>query len=138
MHRGLIVVFAALVALSAFLGWRLAAAHETIGEADKTISAKEAEIARANSQLAAVNLMVRLNDSYQAGLQQKQTAIMTAKTARAAHVQKVIDENPDVAKWAGTPLPADIMRLHNRPTLTGADAYLKHLSESDALHTTGQ
>lgn len=136
--KGLVAAVVAPVALSAFLCWRLAAAHETIREADKTISAKEAEIARANSQLAAVNLMARLNDSYQAGLQQKQTAIMTAKTARAAHVQKVIDENPDVAKWAGTPLPADIMRLHNRPTLTGADAYLKHLSESDALHTTGQ
>lgn len=138
MHRGLIVVFAALVALSAFLGWRLAAAHETIGGNDETIAAKEVEISRANSQLVAVNLMARLTDSFQAGLQQKQTAIMTAKTARAAHVQKVIDENPDVAKWAGTPLPADIMRLHNHPTLTGADAYLKHLSESDALHTTGQ
>lgn len=136
--KGLIVALVALVALSTFLGWRLAAAHETIGENDKTIAAKEVEISRANSQLVAVNLMARLNDSYQAGLQQKQTAIMTAKTARAAHVQKVIDENSDVAKWAGTPLPADIMRLHNRPTLTGADAYLQYLSESDALHTTGQ
>lgn len=136
--KGLIAALIALVVLSAFLGWRLAAAHETIGENDKTIAAKEAELSRANSQLVAVNLMARLNDSLQAGLQQQQTALMTAKTARTAHVQKVIDENPDVAKWAGAPLPADIIRLHNRPTLTGADAYLQYLSESDALHPSGQ
>lgn len=136
--KGLITALAVLVALSAFLGWRLVSAHETIGENDRTITAKEAEISRARSQLVAVNLIARLNDSFQAGLQLKQAALSKAKTDRATLVKQVIDETPENTLWAGTPLPADIIRLHKRPTVTGADAYLKYLSESNALRPSGQ
>lgn len=138
LSRGMIGFMAMLLVLSAFLGWQLLRAHETIGEKEQTIATKEADLSRANSQLIATNMLNRMNDAYQVGLQQKSSGIESASNLRAANVNKVINDKPENSAWAGSALPADIIRLHTRPAIVGADAYLHYLSESDAVRTTGQ
>lgn len=138
LPRSLFVVIALLSVLSAFLGWQLLRAHETIGENEQKIATAAVELSRANNQLIATNMLGRMNDAFQAGLQQTSGNIKTASTGRTATVKKVINEKPENSEWAGAALPADIIRLHNRPAIVGADAYLQYLSESDAMRTTGQ
>lgn len=138
LPRSLFIVIALLSVLSAFLGWQLLRAHETIGENEQKIATAAVELSRANNQLIATNMLGRMNDAFQAGLQQTSGDIKTASTGRAAAVKKVINEKPENTTWAGVALPADIIRLHNRPAIVGADAYLQYLSESDAMRTTGQ
>lgn len=59
----------------------------------------------------------------------------TAEIGRVAAgaVEELKRENEDLRRWADTPLPADIIRLRERPTLTGGAAYRQWLSASDAV-----
>ncbi|HHL4994522.1 TPA: Rz-like lysis system protein LysB [Escherichia coli] len=52
---------------------------------------------------------------------------------RQRRIEELKRENEDLRRWADTPLPADIIRLRERPTLTGGAAYRQWLSASDAV-----
>ncbi|HBR2325333.1 TPA: LysB family phage lysis regulatory protein, partial [Klebsiella pneumoniae] len=42
-------------------------------------------------------------------------------------------ENEDLRRWADTLLPADVIRMRERPALAGGAAYREWLSQSDAV-----
>ena len=52
---------------------------------------------------------------------------------RQHRIEELKRENEDLRRWADTPLPADIIRLRERPALTGGAAYRQWLSASDAV-----
>lgn len=133
MPRGVAFFGVLLIALTLWLGWQLREARWDINERDRDINGLNVELGRARSQLAAVDLMARANDSFQLAYQQEQDAITLAAVARAEQIKRLTNENPDVKKWADTPLPADVIRLQKRPAITGAVGYRAFLSESDAL-----
>lgn len=53
--------------------------------------------------------------------------------SRQRRIEELKRENEDLRRWADTPLPADIIRLRERPTLAGGAAYREWLSKSDAM-----
>ncbi|MCW9998280.1 Rz-like lysis system protein LysB [Escherichia coli] len=53
--------------------------------------------------------------------------------SRKERFEELKRENEDLRRWADTPLPADIIRLRERPALTGGAAYRQWLSASDAV-----
>lgn len=127
-----------LIVIVTFLSWGLLRAYETIGASNKLIASKDNEIARSTSQLLGMNMLSKMNDAYQAELQSKNEQITATSATRTIHVNKVIHDKAENRSWADTPLPSDIIRLHTRPTLVGADAYLKYLSDNNTLHVNGQ
>lgn len=133
MPRSVTIVGVLLLALTLWLGWQLREARRDISDRDRDITGLNTSLDRARSQLAAVDLMARANDSFQLAYQQEQDAITTAAVARAEQIKRLTNENPDVKKWADTPLPADVIRLQQRPAVTGAAGYRAFLSEGDAL-----
>ncbi len=133
MPRGVAFFGVLLMALTLSLGWQLREARQDISDRDRDITGLNVELGRARSQLAAVDLMARANDSFQLAYQQEQDAITLAAVARAEQIKRLTNENPDVKKWADTPLPADVIRLQQRPAVTGAAGYRAFLSESNAL-----
>lgn len=133
MSRSVTIVGGLLLALTLWLGWQLREARRDISDRDRDITGLNQSLANAKSQLAAVDLMARANDSFQLAYQQEQDAITLAAVARAEQIKRLTNENPDVKKWADTPLPADVIRLQQRPAITGAAGYRAFLSESDAL-----
>ncbi|MDO6525442.1 Rz-like lysis system protein LysB [Motilimonas sp. 1_MG-2023] len=52
--------------------------------------------------------------------------------------EKLKRENNDFKKWAESVLPADAIRLRQRPAITGADGYKSWLQQSNSLHPTSQ
>lgn len=58
------------------------------------------------------------------------TALLRTRQHRIEELKR---ENEDLRRWADTPLPADIIRLRERPVLAGGAAYRKWLSQSDAV-----
>lgn len=63
---------------------------------------------------------------------------MTAAT-RAETIKRLKRENDELRTWADRPLPAPVIRLLQRPAITGAADYQAHLSGGDPLPTaTGQ
>ncbi|MEI9696153.1 hypothetical protein V5074_24015, partial [Atlantibacter hermannii] len=90
MHRGVVVLLAALATALAFLGWRLNEAHQAIGSRDRDIKALSEKLSDKNSQLQAVDMMARMNDAYQARLQRNTEAIHAAAAERQAMIKGVI------------------------------------------------
>lgn len=97
-------------------------AHVTIGQRDAAIAdmqKKEREHAQALAQLEAKR------DGIAARLAQTETDFEALK-----------NENEALRAWADSRLPDDVVRLYERPALTGADAYLA-MRAGRALHAAG-
>lgn len=96
-------------------------AQETVGRRNATITdlqKKEREHANALAQLEA-----------------KRQDIAAQLEQSARDFESLKDEKPDVRAWADTPLPADIVRLYNRPAITGAgDESGAAMRARDPLH----
>lgn len=138
MSRTICVIIAALLALSALLGWQLSRTLKQVGEQKKTVEELGEKLSEKNSQLIAVNLVARANDNLQQQLQQKNDDLRAATAGRRKHIQEVIREDEKAAGWAGEPLPDAVIRLQQRPAITGTAGYKSFLSKSDALHVDGK
>lgn len=137
MNRLLLVVLALLLAALGWQTWRLADASQTIiTQADELRS--KAALAKSNSQLISLSILTETNNREQARLyaEAEQTSVLLRQ--RQHRIEELKRENEDLRRWADTPLPADIIRLRERPTLTGGAAYRQWLSASDAVSVSRQ
>lgn len=57
---------------------------------------------------------------------------------REQKIQRLLNENQILRDWFNTPLPADVVRLHQRPSFTGAANYLRWLSDGDTVPSPGK
>ncbi|MFX4246950.1 Rz-like lysis system protein LysB [Escherichia coli] len=133
MTRALAVVVAlALVALG-WQSWRLNSASHTIETQRAALKSKAQELTKKNSQLIGLSILTETNNREQARLyaEAEQTSVLLRQ--RQHRIEELKRENEDLRRWADTPLPADIIRLRERPTLTGGAAYRQWLSASDAV-----
>lgn len=51
------------------------------------------------------------------------------------YIRDLQDENQELRDWAKQPLPQPIVRLRQRPAITGANRYCEHLRNTRALQT---
>lgn len=70
--------------------------------------------------------------------QQTITSINTQLQNTALQLRKLEQDNEAIRQWAGTRLPEPVMRMHQRPAISGAAGYRKWLSSRDTMPTTGQ
>lgn len=138
MSRTLCVVIAALLALSALLGWQLSRTLKQVGEQKKTVADLGEKLREKNSQLIALNLIARANDNLQQQLQHTNDNLRVASAVRQKDIQEAIREDEKAAGWADEPLPDSIIRLQRRPAITGAAGYQSFLSQSNAMHADGK
>ena len=108
----------------------LKAANDKAVEAERREKTKDGAIDTLNSELdtqaeAAAQLQSQLGE-----------LSMTAAT-RADTIKRLKRENAELKEWADRPLPDPVVRLLQRPALTGAADYQAHLSSPGALPTAG-
>lgn len=132
MNRLLLVVLALLLAALGWKTWRLADASQTISTQADELRAKAA-LAKSNSQLISLSILTETNNREQARLYADAEQTSALLRQRQHRIEELKRENEDLRRWADTPLPADIIRLRERPTLTGGAAYRQWLSASDAV-----
>ncbi|MBR8055669.1 Rz-like lysis system protein LysB [Burkholderia vietnamiensis] len=97
-------------------------AHEAVGRRDATISdmqKKERDHAKALAQLEA-----------------KRAGIAARLAQTETDFEALKNENDALRAWADSRLPDDVVRLYERPALTGADAYLA-MRAGRTLHAAG-
>lgn len=138
MSRAISIAFVVALALSAFLGWRLDKSTDTVDQQAKTIGTLNGQLSDKNSQLLAVDLMSRANDALQLGLQQRNAQLAAGSAGRDQRFKELTHENAEVKNWADTRLPDAVIRLQQRPVITGSEGYHTYLSGSDALHSASQ
>jgi len=83
-------------------------------------------IIRMGSELAAQR-------AAQQGLQNAQADVRRQHAASQIQKQEISRNDPSFSDWGRQPLPTAARRLHERPALTGADAYRAWLSRRNAL-----
>lgn len=83
------------------------------------------------------NNAARLDAQRRATAQQKAELERTASN-RLVRIQELQHENDQLHEWADTRLPNGVIRLRERPAVTGADAYRQSLPDAAALHAPGE
>ncbi|CNF41178.1 putative regulatory protein [Yersinia rohdei] len=111
--------------------YRLADARQVM------IDKQAAETASKNGQLIALALTANANNQAQAQLRQQVASADHLLAQRNSQIKRLYRENETLRRWADTPLPDDIIRLRQRPAITGAANYRQWLSESHTLPVSG-
>lgn len=130
------VLSIALALTLAILGWqscRLSNARHVIETQDVAIKNHQQMLAQKNSQLIGLSILTETNSRAQAQLYAAAEQTNTLLHSRQRQIEELKRENDELRRWADSALPADIIRLRDRPALTGGAAYRQWLSGSDSL-----
>ncbi|MDM5057598.1 Rz-like lysis system protein LysB [Aeromonas rivipollensis] len=141
----LLALVVALVVALAGWGWSARSAAKAEGKVSTLQSdlkavndkAKEAE-QREKLKDGAIDTLTGELDAQAtaAATLQRQLGDLTITAAtRADTIKRLKRENAELKEWADRPLPDPVIRLLQRPALTGAADYQAHLSGADPLPT---
>lgn len=133
MTRLLAVVLALAIAALGWQSWRFNNASHTIETQGRELETKGQELTKKNSQLISLSILTETNSRAQMQLYDAAEETSALLRSRQRRIEELKRENEDLRRWADTPLPADIIRLRDRPALAGGAAYREWLSKSDPV-----
>lgn len=133
MTRALAVMLALLVMALGWQVWRLNNANQTIETLRVDLKNKTQELAKKNSQLIGLSILTETNSREQMRLFAAAEDTRALLHQRQNRIEELKRENEDLRLWAGTLLPPDVVRLRERPAITGGAAYREWLSKGDAV-----
>ena len=133
MTRTLAVILALALAALGWQSWRLNKASHTIEQQDSDLKVKGERLAKTNSQLIALSIQTETNNREQTRLYAAAESTNALLRSRQRRIEDLKRENEDLRRWADAPLPADIIRMRERPALAGGAAYREWLSQGDAV-----
>ncbi|WFX65998.1 Rz-like lysis system protein LysB [Citrobacter braakii] len=133
MTRALVVGLALILAALGWQSWRLNSARHTIETQERELETKGQALAKKNSQLIGLSILYETNSQEQTRLYATAEQTTALLRSRQRRIEELKRENEDLRNWADAPLPADIIRLRERPALAGGAAYREWLSQSDAV-----
>ena len=133
MTRTLAIVLALVIAALGWQSWRLNTARHTIETQGEALETKTQALAKKNSQLISLAILTETNSRAQMRLYAAAELTTALLRNRQHRIEELKRENEDLRRWADTALPADIIRLRERPALAGGAAYREWLSQSDAV-----
>lgn len=133
MTRTLAIMLAVVLAALAWQSWRLNNARHTIDTKGEQLATSAQALAKKNSQLICLSILTETNSREQMRLYAAAEQTSALLRNRQHRIEELKRENEELRRWADTPLPADIIRLRERPALAGGNAYREWLSKSDAV-----
>ncbi|WP_048697800.1 Rz-like lysis system protein LysB [Erwinia piriflorinigrans] len=133
MTRALIVLLGLALATLGWQLWRLDAGRHTIDAQNVTLQNQAQALTKKNAQLIGLSLLTETNGREQARLYAEAENTHALLRQQQRRTEELKRENEDLRRWADTILPADLIRLRDRPALTGGAAYRQWLSGSDAV-----
>ncbi|MCU7783398.1 Rz-like lysis system protein LysB [Lelliottia amnigena] len=133
MTRTLAIVLALVIAALGWQSWQLSDARHTIDTQGEALETKTQALAKKNSQLISLAILTETNSRAQMRLYAAAELTTALLRHRQHRIEELKRENEDLRRWADTPLPADIIRLRERPALVGGAAYREWLYQSDAV-----
>lgn len=133
MTRILAIALALVITVLGWQSWRLNNARHTIETQGEALETKTQSLAEKNSQLIGLSILTETNSREQMRLYAAAEQTTALLHNRQHRIEELKRENEDLRRWVDTPLPADIIRLRERPALAGGAAYREWLSQSDAV-----
>ncbi|EFP2137524.1 LysB family phage lysis regulatory protein [Escherichia coli] len=133
MMRVLAVMLALVLTALGWQSWQLNIASHTIETQEAALKSKSLELTKKNSQLIGLSILTETNSREQTRLYAAAEDTRSLLHQRQNRIEDLKRENDDLRRWADTLLPPDVVRLRERPTLTGGAAYREWLSKGDAV-----
>lgn len=133
MTKALAVILALVVLALGWQSWRMKEASQTIERQGRDLKTTGEKLAKTNSQLIALSILSETNNREQARLYAAAESTNALLRSRQRRIEELKRENEDLRRWAGIPLPPDIIRMRERPALAGGAAYREWLPQSDAV-----
>ncbi|HDS8282577.1 TPA: LysB family phage lysis regulatory protein [Klebsiella variicola] len=133
MTRILVIILGLVLAALGWQSWRMNEASRTIKQQGQALKTTGEKLAKTNSQLIALSILSETNNREQARLYAAAESTNALLRSRQRRIEELKRENEDLRRWADTLLPADVIRMRERPALAGGAAYREWLSQSDAV-----
>ncbi|ERK13273.1 putative regulatory protein [Pantoea sp. AS-PWVM4] len=133
MNRLLAFALLVLLAAVAALGvqsWRLSAARNKLDTQQTTIADQRKKLSQKNGQLIALNILTQTSSRAQTQLYAAAEQNSTLLRDRLRTIEELKRENDELRRWADAPLPDAVIRLRQRPALTGGESYREWLSQN--------
>jgi LysB family phage lysis regulatory protein len=108
-----------------------------LAEASENASTAQETVKRRDATIADMQKKERDNAKALAQLETKRSAIAGDLAQKQTDFEALKHENESLRTWADGALPDDVVRLYDRPAITGADAYLA-MRAGHALHAAGE
>ncbi|EKN4069282.1 LysB family phage lysis regulatory protein [Yersinia enterocolitica] len=127
-----------IVALLVALGWYANRLSHDIDGANRIIGTLSAGIDSRDNAITRLQDEARQQADNERALRQSLSHASTLSLSREQRIQRLLNENKDLRDWFATALPADVIRLHQRPAFANPNDYLRWLSDSEQLPAAGQ
>ncbi|CRX97408.1 Rz-like lysis system protein LysB [Yersinia enterocolitica] len=134
MRIAMMVIVALLVAL----GWHANRLSHDIDGANRIIGTLSAGIESRDNAITRLQDEARQQAENEQALRQSLSHASTLSLSREQKIQRLLNENKALRDWFAAALPADVIRLHQRPAFASPNDYLRWLSDSEQLPATGQ
>ncbi|HDL8286796.1 TPA: LysB family phage lysis regulatory protein [Yersinia enterocolitica] len=120
------------------LGWYTHHQSLAIANASNIIGALSAEIENRDNTLIQLQEQAQRQAKSERILRQSLSDANHLSQSREQDILRLLNENKVLRDWFATALPADVIRLHQRPAFANPNDYLRWLSASEQLPTARQ
>ncbi|HHQ6535092.1 TPA: Rz-like lysis system protein LysB [Serratia fonticola] len=127
-----------LLTLIGWLKWQVVSLDKSLADAKQQNSTLTAAV---NSRDTVITALQREAGQQTVAEQQLRNTLAGAQRMalrREQQLQRALNENQALREWFGRALPADVIRLHQRPAFTGTGDYLRWLSDGQPVPNPGQ
>ncbi|HDL7013768.1 TPA: LysB family phage lysis regulatory protein [Yersinia enterocolitica] len=133
--RALLLIWVLMMGL---LAWHAHSLKTELDSAKLVIGTLSAGIESRDNVITRLQDEARQQADNERALRQSLSRASTLSLSREQKIQRLLNENKVLRDWFATALPADVIRLHQRPAFASSNDYLRWLSDSDQLPATGQ
>ncbi|CNI77488.1 TPA: LysB family phage lysis regulatory protein [Yersinia enterocolitica] len=126
------------VLMMGLLAWHAHSLKKELDSAKTEISTLSAGIESRDNVITRLQDEARQQADNERALRQSLSHASTLSLSREQKIQRLLNENKVLRDWFTTALPADVIRLHQRPAFANPNDYLRWLSDSEQLPAAGQ
>nr|WP_227722073.1 Rz-like lysis system protein LysB [Yersinia proxima] len=133
--RALLLIWVLMMGL---LAWHTHSLKKELDSTKLVIGTLSAGIESRDNAITRLQDEARQQADNERALRQSLSRASSLSLLREQKIQRLLNENKVLRDWFTTALPADVIRLHQRPAFASPNDYLRWLSDSDQLPATGQ
>ncbi|WP_227724689.1 Rz-like lysis system protein LysB [Yersinia proxima] len=133
--RTIIILYLSMMGV---LAWHAHNLKKELDSAKTEIGTLSAGIERRDNVITRLQDEARQQADNERTLRQSLSHASTLSLSREQKIQRLLNENKVLRDWFTTALPADVIRLHQRPAFANPNDYLRWLSDSEQLPAAGQ
>ncbi|SPJ35255.1 hypothetical protein KSP9073_03313 [Kushneria phyllosphaerae] len=137
-----LIIIGALIAGLTIGGWALwQRGNAANARADQIAQERDTALQENQRHQVVIDALwdnARRLESQRRALAEQQTELARTASNRLEQIKEIQRDDTDTKDWADTRLPDAVIRLRQRPAVTGADAYRQSVRNADGLHPAGQ